>query len=86
MIDAFSRLKQRYERMIDNANNRLVEKETKSANADFLPKYRNMLVEIVSIKRDELQKLRRERIYSDEILKARERELDFEEARLRDSP
>ncbi|MCF0058877.1 Na+/H+ antiporter [Dyadobacter sp. CY356] len=86
MIDAFSRLKERYERMIDNANNRLVEKETKGANADFLPKYRNMLVEIVSIKRDELQKLRRERIYSDEILKARERELDFEEARLRDSP
>ncbi|GLU53102.1 Na+/H+ antiporter [Dyadobacter frigoris] len=86
MIDAFSRLKERYERMIDNANNRLVEKETKSANADFLPKYRSMLVEIVSIKRDELQKLRRERIYSDEMLKARERELDFEEARLRDSP
>lgn len=86
MIDAFSRLKERYERMIDNANNRLVEKETKSANADFLPKYRSMLVEIVSIKRDELQKLRRERVYSDEMLKARERELDFEEARLRDSP
>lgn len=86
MIDAFSRLKERYERMIDNANNRLVEKENKSANADFLPKYRSMLVEIVSIKRDELQKLRRERIYSDEMLKARERELDFEEARLRDSP
>ena len=86
MIDAFSRLKERYERMIDNANNRLVEKENKSTIADFLPKYRMMLVEIVSIKRDELQKLRRERIYSDEILKARERELDFEEARLRDSP
>ncbi|SEI53002.1 sodium/proton antiporter, CPA1 family [Dyadobacter koreensis] len=86
MIDAFSRLKERYERMIDNANNRLVEKDNKNAIADFLPKYRKMLVEIVSIKRDELQKLRRERIYSDEILKARERELDFEEARLRDSP
>lgn len=86
MIEAFSRLKERYERMIENANNRLVEKENKSATADFLPKYRTMLVEIVAIKRDELQKLRRERIYSDEILKARERELDFEEARLRDSP
>jgi len=86
VIDAFGRLKDRYERMIDNANNRLVEKDSKSSTADFLPKYRTMLVEIVSIKRDELQKLRRERIYSDEILKARERELDFEEARLRDSP
>ncbi|MCF2444482.1 Na+/H+ antiporter [Dyadobacter sp. CY345] len=86
MIEAFSRLKDRYERMIENANNRLVEKENKSSTADFLPKYRTMLVEIVAIKRDELQKLRRERIYSDEILKARERELDFEEARLRDSP
>ncbi len=86
VIDAFSRLKERYERMIENANNRLVEKESRSSNADFLPKYRSMLVEIVSIKRDELQKLRREKIYSDEMLKARERELDFEEARLRDSP
>lgn len=88
MIDAFNRLKERYERMIDNANNRLVEKDTKSpaGTVDFLPKYRNMLVEIIGIKRDELQKLRRERIYSDEILRARERELDFEEARLRDSP
>jgi Na+/H+ antiporter len=86
MIDAFSRLKDRYERMIENANNKLVEKENNTAKADFLPKYRSMLVEIVYIKRDELQKLRRERIYSDEILKARERELDFEEARLRDSP
>jgi CPA1 family monovalent cation:H+ antiporter len=61
-------------------------KETKSSTADFLPKYRSMLVEIVYIKREELQKLRRERIYSDEILRARERELDLEEARLRDSP
>lgn len=86
MIDAFSRLKDRYERMIANANNRLVEKDKKGSAADFLPKYRTMLIEIVAIKRDELIKLRRERIYSDEILKARERELDFEEARLRDSP
>jgi len=86
MIDAFSRLKERYERMIDNANGRLVEKDKKTSNADFLPKYRSMLVEIVDVKRDELQKLRREKIYSDEILRARERELDFEEARLRDSP
>jgi len=86
MIDAFIRLKDRYERMIENANNKLAEKENNTTKADFLPKYRSMLIEIVYVKRDELQKLRRERVYSDEILKARERELDFEEARLRDSP
>jgi Na+/H+ antiporter len=86
MIDAFIRLKDRYERMIENAKNKRSEKENNAAKADFLPKYRSMLIEIVYVKRDELQKLRRERIYSDEILKARERELDFEEARLRDSP
>ncbi|WP_254411813.1 Na+/H+ antiporter [Dyadobacter diqingensis] len=86
VIDAFSRLRDRYERMIENANGKLLEKETKNSTADFLPKYRSMLVEIVYIKREELQKLRRERIYSDEILRARERELDLEEARLRDSP
>jgi Na+/H+ antiporter len=86
VIDAFSRLRDRYERMIENANGKLMERENKSTGADFLPKYRHMLVEIVEIKREELQKLRRERIYSDEIIRARERELDLEEARLRDSP
>jgi Na+/H+ antiporter len=86
VIDAFSRLKERYERMIANANNKQAAKENKVSKADFLPKYRKMLVEIIYVKRDELQKLRRERVYSDEILRARERELDFEEARLRDSP
>lgn len=84
-IDAFNRLKDRYERMIENANNKLLNSEKETAKADFLPKYRNMLVEIVAVKREELQKLKREKIYSDEILKAREWELDLEEARLRDS-
>ncbi len=84
-IDAFNRLKDRYERMIENANNKLLNTEKETAKADFLPKYRNMLVEIVSVKRQELQKLKREKIYSDEILRAREWELDLEEARLRDS-
>jgi Na+/H+ antiporter len=85
MIDAFNRLKDRYERMIENASNQLLKEETHTAKADFLPKYRNMLVEIVTIKRIELQKLRKEKIYQDEILRAREWELDLEEARLRDS-
>ena len=71
--------------MIENANNKLLSSEKETSKADFLPKYRNMLVEIVSVKRDELQKLKREKIYSDEILRAREWELDLEEARLRDS-
>jgi len=84
-IDAFNRLKDRYERMIDNANNKLLNTEKETAKADFLPKYRNMLVEIVTVKRQELQKLKREKLYSDEVLKAREWELDLEEARLRDS-
>jgi monovalent cation/hydrogen antiporter len=84
-IDAFNRLRDRYQRMIENANNKLLNTEKETAKADFLPKYRTMLVEIVTIKRQELQRLKRERLYSDEILKAREWELDLEEARLRDS-
>lgn len=84
-IEAFNRLRDRYERMIENASNKLLKAENETAKPDFLPKYRNMLVEIVSVKRQELQKLKREQIYSDEILKAREWELDLEEARLRDS-
>ena len=81
-IDAYRRLKDRYERMIENANKKLLNDENLSAASGFLPKYRKMLLEVVAVRRQELQKLRDERLYSDEILNNREWELDLEEARL----
>jgi CPA1 family monovalent cation:H+ antiporter len=81
-VDAYGRLKERYERMIEIANKRLLKEENISAASRFLPKYRRMLIELVKVRRDELQKLRNENLYSDELLNNREWELDLEEARL----
>jgi CPA1 family monovalent cation:H+ antiporter len=81
-IDAYRRLKDRYERMIENANKKLLQDEDAKATSGFLPKYRKMLLEIVAARRTELQKLREDRLYSDELLNNREWELDLEEARL----
>lgn len=81
-IDAYNRLKERYERMIEIANKKLLEQENEDETPDFLPRYRQMLLEIVSVRRKELHKLRQEKIYPDELLNNKEWELDLEEARL----
>jgi CPA1 family monovalent cation:H+ antiporter len=81
-IDAYRRLKDRYERMIENANKKLLHDENTKTASGFLPRYRKMLLEIVTARRAELQKLRDEKLYSDELLNDREWELDLEEARL----
>ena len=61
-IDAYRRLKDRYERMIENANKKLLNDENLSAASGFLPKYRKMLLEVVAVRRQELEKLRDERL------------------------
>jgi CPA1 family monovalent cation:H+ antiporter len=81
--DAFNRVKARYERMIEIANQKLSALEVQTDAASFLPKYRKMLVEVVSLKRKELSKMRHEKQYDEVILRERELELDLEEARLR---
>jgi len=84
-VDAFRRLKERYERMIEITNKKLLKEEETAATAGFLPRYRRMLIEIVSVRRKEIQKLRNERIFSEELLRNKEWELDLEEARLMES-
>lgn len=83
-IDAYTRIKDRYERMAEIANRRLLKEEKEVATPHFLPKYRRMLLELVAIRRNELYKLRSEKHYSDELLRTKEHELDLEEARLND--
>ncbi|MEO6316587.1 MAG: Na+/H+ antiporter [Chitinophagaceae bacterium] len=84
-VDAFRRLKERYERMIEITNKKLLKEETTLATASFLPRYRRMLIEIVMVRRKEIQALRAERIYGEELLRTKEWELDLEEARLMES-
>jgi len=81
-IDAYSRLKERYERMIEIANKKLLKQENIDEVPKFLPKYRQMLLELVTVRREELIKLRSEQLYPDELLNNKEWELDLEEARL----
>jgi len=82
-IDAFTRVRDRYARMIENINQRLAEEDgEKNPTDDFLPKYRKMLLEVVSVRRTELTKMRHERKFAEELFREKELELDLEEARL----
>lgn len=82
-IDAFTRLKERYKRMIENTTRKLEQDEQGHKAPEFLPRYRKMLLELVAIRRKELSKMRHNREYTDELLRKKEAELDLEEARLR---
>lgn len=82
-IEAFIRLKERYQRMVDLANSRLAQDEAAQQAGSFVPKYRQMLLEAVQVRRAELNKMSRSREFPDELIRKRETELDLEEARLR---
>lgn len=83
-IEAFTRLKNRYERMAAITSSRLkMEGEEGEKAAKFLPQYRRLLIELVDVQRQELAKMRRDNQFSDEILRNKETELDLEEARYR---
>jgi len=82
-IDAFSRLKERYERMVEITGKRLEQEEGDEVTPEFLPRYRQLLLELVGIQRQELLQMRRDNEYSEELLRNKEFELDLEEARFR---
>jgi CPA1 family monovalent cation:H+ antiporter len=83
-IEAFTRLKSRYERMAAIASSRLThDGAADSQNSAFLPEYRKLLIELVDVQRQELAHMRRTTEYSEEALRAKETELDLEEARYR---
>ena len=82
-IDAFNRLKERYARMVEITNKKLEKEEGKEMAPDFLPRYRQLLLELVRIQRQELAHMRRDNLFSEELLRSKEFELDLEEARFR---
>jgi CPA1 family monovalent cation:H+ antiporter len=82
-IDAFNRLKERYERMVQITSRKLEKEEGKDQNPAFLPRYRQLLLELVDVQRKELSKMRHDKLYSEELLRSKEFELDLEEARFR---
>jgi CPA1 family monovalent cation:H+ antiporter len=83
-IDAFNRLKERYERMVQITSKKLEKEEGKDQqNPAFLPRYRQLLLELVDVQRKELSKMRHDKLYPEELLRGKEFELDLEEARFR---
>ncbi len=83
-IETYKRVRDRYDRMIEITKKKLVKEESDEENvASFLPQYRQMLLELVHVRRDELGRARVSGDYDDELIRERERELDLEEARLR---
>jgi len=57
--------------------------EGKELSPSFLPRYRQLLLELVAVQRRELSQMRHDKIFSDELLRSKEFELDLEEARFR---
>jgi CPA1 family monovalent cation:H+ antiporter len=82
-IDAFNRLKERYERMIQITTKKLEKEENKELSPTFLPRYRQLLLELVAIQRKEHSQMRHDNLFPDELLRSKEFELDLEEARFR---
>jgi CPA1 family monovalent cation:H+ antiporter len=82
-IEAFNRLKERYERMVQITSKKLEKEEGKDLNPTFLPRYRQLLLELVDVQRRELSKMRHENLFPEELLRGKEFELDLEEARFR---
>jgi CPA1 family monovalent cation:H+ antiporter len=76
----FKRVKEKYERMAEIAEKQMSDDEQIPT---FIHDYRQMLLEIISVRRDELKKMHRNKEFADHLIRARERELDFEEARTR---
>jgi CPA1 family monovalent cation:H+ antiporter len=83
-IEAFSRLRARYERMIEITSSKLEKEQAGTAVVPtFLPRYRQLLLELVKIQRQEVSHMRRDNQYEEELLRNKEYELDLEEARFR---
>lgn len=81
--ETYKRVRDRYERMIAITQKKLEAQELTAEEQTFLPHYRQMLLELVEVRRRELNHFRHSNTYSEELIRDREWELDLEEARLR---
>lgn len=81
--ETYKRVRDRYARMIEITQKKLETREDTDEAQSFLPHYRQMLLELVAVRRRELNHFRHNNSYSEELIREREWELDLEEARLR---
>ncbi len=81
--ETYKRVRDRYERMIEITRKKLESDNLDEDPDSFLPQYRQMLLELVHIRRRELMYFRYKNEYPEDLIREREWELDLEEARLR---
>jgi CPA1 family monovalent cation:H+ antiporter len=82
--ETYKRVRDRYARMIAITQKKLEAQESSADDEQtFLPHYRQMLLELVEVRRRELNHYRHSNSFSEELIRDREWELDLEEARLR---
>ena len=81
--DAYKRVRDRYDRMVELTKKKMESDDPDKVDEEFLPQYRQMLIELVHIRRRELNYARYKGEFSEELIREREWELDLEEARLR---
>lgn len=81
--DTYKRVRDRYARMIEITQQKLEAREGFEEKQSFLPQYRQMLLELIDVRRRELNHFRHSNTFSEELIREREWELDLEEARLR---
>jgi CPA1 family monovalent cation:H+ antiporter len=81
--ETYKRVRDRYARMIEITQKKLEAQEATDDGQTFLPHYRQMLLELVAVRRRELTHFRHTNTFSEELIREREWELDLEEARLR---
>lgn len=78
----FKRVKERYEHIAQTVDQELTETETEPTLASSKTN-QEMLLEIIDVRRKELKQMHRDHEFTDELLRAKERELDIEEAGVR---
>jgi CPA1 family monovalent cation:H+ antiporter len=81
--ETYKRVRERYERMISITQKKLEARESADDGITFLPHYRQMLLELIEVRRRELNHFRHNNAFPEELIREREWELDLEEARLR---
>ncbi|WP_114941433.1 Na+/H+ antiporter [Mucilaginibacter endophyticus] len=73
----FRRVKERYEQIAETASNELKEGEPDGTTAK---KRCDMLLDIIDVRRKELERMQRRREFTDELIRIKQKELDIEEA------
>jgi CPA1 family monovalent cation:H+ antiporter len=81
--ETYKRVRDRYARMIEITQKKLQAQDMTEEEKTFLPNYRQMLLELIAVRRRELNHFRHNNTFSEELIREREWELDLEEARLR---